>query len=109
MLKVWGLDGSNPVTLVGHQGAIFNACIVSRGKNILSCSRDGSVKLWETASGSLLHTWSPGAGSVNTIAIGSNLLPAKSSASVPLDPREIDTQGQILLVGTESGKLFVIS
>ena len=30
-LKVWGMDGSNPVTLLGHTRAITDAEIIERG------------------------------------------------------------------------------
>ena len=34
-LKVWGMDGSNPVTLIGHTRAITDAEMVERG--VLKC------------------------------------------------------------------------
>ena len=35
-LKVWGMDGSNPVTLTGHTRAITDAEMVDRGMIIMN-------------------------------------------------------------------------
>ena len=44
-LKIWSaLDGSNPRTIMGHKSIITGTEIIERGRNILSCSKDGTVK-----------------------------------------------------------------
>lgn len=46
-IKIWSaIDGSCPVTLTGHKGSVNDIAIVDRGRNIISVSRDGLVKLW---------------------------------------------------------------
>ncbi|KAK2558083.1 Proteasomal ATPase-associated factor 1 [Acropora cervicornis] len=47
-LKIWSTeDGSCPVTLKGHTGGVVDTAIVDRGRNVLSCSRDGTARLWD--------------------------------------------------------------
>lgn len=39
-VKIWSAeDGSCPVTLIGHSGAVTDAAIVDRGKNIVTASK----------------------------------------------------------------------
>lgn len=46
-IKIWSaIDGSCPVTLIGHRGSVNDVCIVDRGRNIITVGRDGFAKLW---------------------------------------------------------------
>lgn len=102
-LRIWGLDGSNPVTLKGHSGAILDTAIVSRGRNILSSARDGTVRLWECASGSVLYKWelsSP----VHHLSLGC-LKEREEITNDDVPSREVDTLGKLLCLVTESGRV----
>ncbi|RKP13133.1 WD40-repeat-containing domain protein [Piptocephalis cylindrospora] len=58
-LRVWSaLDGSCPVTLIGHTGGITDTALVDRGRTVYSSSRDGTVRLWELSSSRSLQHWS---------------------------------------------------
>lgn len=48
--------------------------IIDRGKEVLSCSKDGSVKMWNCGSAECLKTWCPEVGVVNALSV------ARSSA-----------------------------
>ncbi|KAJ3080014.1 Proteasomal ATPase-associated factor 1, partial [Quaeritorhiza haematococci] len=102
-LKIWGLDGSNPVTLKGHTRGILDTAIISRGRNVLSSSADGQVKLWECASGQTIAALSPGHGEVNAISLGEGT--GVSSGDASTDRREVDTEGKVVFLATESGFL----
>jgi proteasomal ATPase-associated factor 1 len=46
---------------------------IDRGQQILSSSKDGSIKRWDCGSAECVHTFNPESGAVNAIAIhGSN-------------------------------------
>ena len=63
--------GINPRTLIGHKRAVTSTVILGVGRNILSGSKDGSIKLWDVGAGkcvSTMHT--KGFSGVETIAVG---------------------------------------
>jgi proteasomal ATPase-associated factor 1 len=104
MLKIWGLDGSNPVTLKGHRSGILDAKIVGKGRNVLSSSRDGTVKLWECGSSSMIYDLDPEQGPVHQMALGSYRdLDERSEPS----GKEYETAGKLLVLGAETGQCMV--
>ncbi|CCH58695.1 hypothetical protein TBLA_0A09070 [Henningerozyma blattae CBS 6284] len=44
-------DGSNPRTFKGHSKRINDLDMIERGKNFISCSDDGTIRLWECSKG----------------------------------------------------------
>ncbi|KAG0238293.1 Proteasomal ATPase-associated factor 1 [Mortierella sp. GBA43] len=105
MLKVWSaLDGSCPVTMKGHVKPISDTAIIDRGRNILSSSNDGTVKLWEVASGTTIRTLLQSEHRINAIAEGTWETPLESK--LPLDSREVGTQGRLVIAASEDGTLF---
>ena len=50
-IKIWRIeDALNAATLIGHKAAITSLSFVERGRNFVSCSKDGVMKLWDCAS-----------------------------------------------------------
>ena len=49
---------------------ILDTSIVERGRNIVSCSRDGTAKLWDCGTKQCLGTFSECGGSVNSCSVG---------------------------------------
>ncbi|ORX39635.1 WD40-repeat-containing domain protein [Kockovaella imperatae] len=57
-IRIWGSkDGINPRTLTGHSRAVTSLYIVGVGKQILSGSKDGTVRLWEVGASTQLKRW----------------------------------------------------
>ena len=55
---LWDLDQHELVAqLDGHVGRVFTARFVAGGHEILTAGRDGTVRLWNAATGSPLHTF----------------------------------------------------
>ena len=49
--RIFGLDGSNPRTLTGHRRGVTSSCMIGRGREVLTCSSDGSTRLWDVGEG----------------------------------------------------------
>ena len=49
-------SGVNPRTLTGHKRAVTSVAILGIGKNVLSGSKDGSLKLWDVGAGKCIST-----------------------------------------------------
>lgn len=49
-------DLSVPRTLKGHTRGVTDTAIIDRGRNILSCAKDGTVRLWDVGEGKKLNT-----------------------------------------------------
>ncbi|OCF35319.1 hypothetical protein I317_07045 [Kwoniella heveanensis CBS 569] len=56
-IRVYGKDGINPRTLKGHTRAITSLHIIGVGKQILSASKDGTVRLWDVGQGKEVRKW----------------------------------------------------
>ncbi|KAF9361255.1 Proteasomal ATPase-associated factor 1 [Mortierella sp. AD094] len=105
LLKIWSaLDGSCPVTMKGHVKPISDTAIIDRGRNIVSSSNDGSVKLWEVASGATIRTLAQYDNKVNAIALDTWQTPLESK--IPLDSRDVGTEGKLVIAASESGILY---
>ncbi|GFZ46381.1 hypothetical protein JCM24511_04628 [Saitozyma sp. JCM 24511] len=57
-IRIFGLDGANPRTLKGHHRAPTSTAILGVGKQILSGSKDGTVRLWDIGGARELRAWS---------------------------------------------------
>jgi proteasomal ATPase-associated factor 1 len=98
---------------MGHRRAITSTAIVARGRNILSSSLDGTVRLWDVASGEKIHIMAAGAGKyvpVNSISLGERAaaeFPVNPSAPAP-DPREVETDSKLLFCALQNGSFEAI-
>ncbi|KAJ6630383.1 WD40-repeat-containing domain protein [Mycena sp. CBHHK59/15] len=94
-------------TLTGHRRSITSTAIVSRGRNVISSSLDGTVQLWDVSSGEKIHVMSAGAGRfvpVTSISLGERGgVELTASTSVPPDPREVETASKLLFCALQTG------
>src|SRR5262245_40833204 len=51
-------------TLKGHQGSVLGVAFSPDGKTLASCSRDKTIKLWDTQTGNLQRTLTEHSGDV---------------------------------------------
>ncbi|KAF9297284.1 hypothetical protein BGZ74_009940 [Mortierella antarctica] len=108
LLKIWSaLDGSCPVTMKGHVKPISDTAIIDRGRNVVSSSNDGTVKLWEV--GMLFYmnlnmTLASHGDRINAIDVGTWETPLESK--IPLDSKEVATEGKLVVAVSENGTLY---
>jgi len=107
-LKIWdALAGVCGATLIGHQAGILGLDIIERGRNILSCSRDGTWKHWDVPTQTVIHDFDTESEeekkAINDIFITKNFLLQNSHVSG--DEREVSTEGVLVSIVTENGKL----
>ncbi|KAI0766944.1 WD40 repeat-like protein [Trametes elegans] len=95
-------------TLRGHTRAVTSTAIISRGRNVLSASKDGSIRLWDMPSGSQIRTLAAGSNHfVPVLALSASERPAGvvSEESTPseVDPREVETADKVVFAGLQDG------
>ncbi|NXW34207.1 PAAF1 factor, partial [Phaetusa simplex] len=85
---------------------ILDAAIVDRGRNVLSCSRDGTARLWDCGKSACLGVITDCGSPINGIAVGTadNSLNLGTPEKPPSE-REVGTEGKILLLAREDKKL----
>jgi len=109
-LKVTSVeDGRCPVTLVGHTGGVMDTAIISKGKLVISVSRDGTARLWRLADSTCLAV----IGDFGQVLTSCSLLPSSSPLMSLLGEQQPESQleeakGLLLAVGGEEGLLALI-
>ncbi|CAJ0585851.1 unnamed protein product, partial [Mesorhabditis spiculigera] len=69
-LRVWSVETCEVArTMKGHMMAITDIGIIGVGREVVSCSRDGTAKKWSCAEGDCVLTWAPESGECNALAL----------------------------------------
>ncbi|KAL7634288.1 UNVERIFIED_CONTAM: hypothetical protein RMT77_015618 [Armadillidium vulgare] len=110
-LKIWdAATGHCPVTLKGHTASVTDFSIVERGKNIISVSKDGTARLWNCSQAKGLNVLVEGESEINCcdiIHVGNEIdIP---DAMETTDELEFGTEGKLLAIGCEVGKVIIMS
>ena len=111
-LKIWSAGtGECPVTLTGHTAPVTDTAIVSKGKNIISVSKDGTVRLWSCGERKCIDTIADLGDTLNCcdLAEDSFFHPLEPGDDMELNSPEVETEGKVLAVGTESGQVSIIN
>ncbi|KAF8512950.1 WD40-repeat-containing domain protein [Hysterangium stoloniferum] len=106
-------DLSVPRTLKAHTRAVTDSAIISKGRNVISCSKDGTIRLWDVASGTQIRVFgSTNYSPVYKMSLGikdgdMDLVPPDGeilqSPSVPVDGREVETTDKIVFCALHNG------
>ncbi|TFY62508.1 hypothetical protein EVJ58_g3811 [Rhodofomes roseus] len=92
----------------GHTRGITSTAIVSKGRNLLSAARDGTVRLWDVPSESQIRMMGSANGNnvpVLAISVGEGSLQADGTAAdeAGTDPREVDTEDKLVFAALQDG------
>ncbi|KAF9652621.1 WD40 repeat-like protein [Thelephora ganbajun] len=110
-------------TLMGHTRVVTDTAIVSKGRNVLSSAKDGTIRLWDVSSGRSIKTLSSARwAGINAISLGESgnsvfVQPhpdgedhptvSPSQASTFIDPREVETTGKVVFAALQNGSFEV--
>ncbi|CAD6196643.1 unnamed protein product [Caenorhabditis auriculariae] len=91
-VRIWAIDNGNCArTLKGHKLAVTDICVLGVGKNVLSCSNDGSVIKWNCGSSEIVQKWDFHLGKCTGLALSKDeqffavICDAKNLVVCPLD------------------------
>lgn len=93
----------------GHTRGITSTAIISKGRNLLSGSRDGTMRLWDVPSESQIRIMNSANGAcipILALSMGEGSLQADSandSTGAGIDPREVDTEDKVVLAALQDG------
>jgi proteasomal ATPase-associated factor 1 len=108
-------------TLRGHTCSISDTAIISRGRNVLSGSNDGTIRLWDVSGGQQIRTITAGSGKfspVLSISLGERgetelgrVRPDGEenpvAAAPTVDEKEVDTTNKVLFCALGDGSFEV--
>ncbi|TBU42387.1 WD40 repeat-like protein [Dichomitus squalens] len=99
-------------TLRGHTRAVTSTGIVARGRNVLSGSKDGTLRLWDIPSGAQIRSLAAGTNHfVPVLALstgerrwqGANGAIDDQAVAADTDPREVDTSDKVVFSALQDG------
>ena len=113
-IKIWSAStGDCPVTLTEHTQPVTDTAIVARGKNIISVSKDGSVRLWSCGESKCIGILASGLDQLNCCDITDQSsfhpLDLPDRDDTELNCPEVDTEDKVLAVGSEVGQVQIIN
>ena len=97
-------------TLKGHSRSVTDASIISRGRNVLSCAKDGTVRLWDVGGGSQIRMMNvKNFSGVNAISVGTSADGGISDDGEALmDEREVETEDKVVYCALQNGAFEAI-
>ncbi|OJT06388.1 Proteasomal ATPase-associated factor 1 [Trametes pubescens] len=94
-------------TLRGHTRAITSTAIIARGRNVLSGSKDGTVRLWDIPTSSQIRTLAAGSSHfvpVLALSFGERWGDATlGDGADDIDAREVETSDKVVFCGLQDG------
>lgn len=110
-LKIWDIETGFCVSLKGHTQAVTDFAIVDVGRNVISVSKDGRVKLWNCGDASCIDTLACVSSIINCCAITSvpdvDILGLPDDS--PVSEKEVGTKNKVLVFGCEDGWLHAVA
>jgi len=115
-IKIWRIeDALNAATLVGHKAAITSFNFIERGRNFVSCSKDGVMKLWDCASQTCITDLFKQPLSIKSnnylwnchVAQDATLVSAQQQQQQKLD-KDFGTESKLAICCSESGQVTCV-
>ncbi|CCH45722.1 putative WD repeat-containing protein [Wickerhamomyces ciferrii] len=106
-IKIWDITtGDNPRTFASHKKRITDIAMIEKGRNFVSSSLDGTIKLWDCGSGSNFCTLKRKESlndGVTSVHITEKVKETAGTETSSRYPEEFGTENKILLAGHISG------
>lgn len=111
-------DPSTPLApariLKGHTRAIISTAIISRGRNILSAAKDGTVRLWDVGSGTRIALIGVGRGAYTGVCamcvdVGDLGSSSNEEGQLVKDEKEVGTEDKLAFCALQDGSFEVLS
>ncbi len=91
-------------TLRGHTQAVLSSALIDRGRNLVTSSRDGTVRLFDVPSQSVIHVFSAEElTAVNQCCIDTH----HHSAGPARDSRDVSTEDKLLIAAANNGNVYL--
>lgn len=93
----------------GHTRGITSTAIISKGRNLLSGSRDGTIRIWDVPSESQIRMMNSANGAcipILALSLGEGSLQAdgaEDATGAGIDPREVDTEDKVAFAALQDG------
>lgn len=102
-------------TFTGHTGGVTGVAVVDRGRNVLSASKDSTIRLWDVGGAKelALRRWSTGAGAVAALCLDAgegwtgyeNGCRGEGSSRMLPDNGEVGTENKVVFAGLQDGRV----
>jgi WD40 repeat protein len=67
---IWDLEEKRELQISGHAGTVNSCAFDPDGRKIVSCSGDGTLRLWEARTGGMVRVFADHPGSIQTCSFG---------------------------------------
>ena len=99
-------------TLAAHTAAVTGVAVVDRGRNVLSASKDGTIRLWDVGGAKeiALRRWSTGAGAVAALCLDAgegyeSSWRGEGAPGILSAPGEVGTENKLVFAGLQDGRV----
>lgn len=102
-------------TFTGHTAAVTGVAVVDRGRNVLSASKDSTIRLWDVGGSKelTLRRWSTGAGAVAALCLDAgegwtgyeSSCRGEGNSQIPAANGEVGTENKLVFVGLQDGRV----
>ncbi|KAJ8519823.1 hypothetical protein ONZ45_g3258 [Pleurotus djamor] len=99
-------------SLRGHTRPISDTAIIARGRNVLSSSLDGTIRLWDVGSGEQIRILSSVRGPILSMSLGERGQTAfladavnTNGNGVEYDEREVETRDKLVFCSLQNGSI----
>ena len=102
-------------TFIAHTGAVTGVAVVDRGRNVLSASKDGTIRLWDVGGGKelALRRWSTGTGAVAALCLDAGEgwtgyesgRGGEGNSRILPDNGEVGTENKVVFAGLQDGRV----
>jgi proteasomal ATPase-associated factor 1 len=108
LVKVFDVATGVCAATLKNKVPVLGIAIIERGRNVLSCARDGSLSLWEIASQQCIQSFELDDKSLNDCVSDNAATSGFGDATATSPAQQHFQSGQVCLAASESGALHLV-